>query len=38
MKQLLRGLSEKRTPEGICVLTARYTADPDRATQEWKGN
>lgn len=36
MKQLLRGLSEKRTPEGICVLTAHYTADPDRATQEWK--
>src|ERR1700704_1385178 len=36
MKELLRGLTEKRTPQGICVLTAHYTVDPDRATQEWK--
>jgi 2-polyprenyl-3-methyl-5-hydroxy-6-metoxy-1,4-benzoquinol methylase len=36
MRQLLRGLTEKRTPEGICVLTAHYSADPDRAAQQWK--
>ena len=33
MKDLIRGLVEKRTPEGICVLSAHYTADPDRADQ-----
>lgn len=36
MKDLIRGLVEKRTPEGICVLSAHYTADPDRAKPEWK--
>jgi hypothetical protein len=36
MKQLVKGLTEKRTPQGICVLTAHYSADPDRAKPEWK--
>ena len=36
MKELVRGLTEKRTPQGICVVTAHYTVDPERATQRWK--
>jgi len=36
MKELAKGLTEKRTPEGICVLRAHYTADPERRTAEWK--
>jgi hypothetical protein len=36
MKKLVRGLTEKRTPDGICVLNCHYTADPDRAKPEWK--
>jgi hypothetical protein len=35
MKQLVKGLSEKRTPQGICVMTCHYTADPERAKPEW---
>jgi len=27
MKELLRGLTKKRTPQGICVLTAHYTVE-----------
>ena len=36
MKEIVRGLTEKRTPEGICVLRTHYTADPERAKPEWK--
>jgi hypothetical protein len=36
MKELVKGLTEKRTPQGICVLTCHYTTDPDRAKPEWK--
>ena len=36
MKELVKGLTEKRTPGGICVLRAHYSADPDRAKPEWK--
>ncbi len=36
MRELLRGLTEKRTPQGICVLTAHYAVDPDRGTQGWR--
>jgi hypothetical protein len=36
MKELVRGLVEKRTPNGICVLRAHYTADPERRGPEWK--
>jgi hypothetical protein len=36
MKELAKGLTEKRTPDGICALTLHYTADPDRARPEWK--
>lgn len=36
MKELAKGLTEKRTPEGICVLRVHYTADPERRTAEWK--
>lgn len=36
MKELVRGLTEKRTPQGICVLRTHYTADPERAVPEWK--
>jgi hypothetical protein len=36
MKELVRGLTERRTPQGICVLRTHYTADPERAKPEWK--
>jgi len=36
MKELVKGLIEKRTPQGICVLSCHYSADPDRAKPEWK--
>lgn len=36
MKELVKGLIEKRTPQGICVLSCHYTADPERAQPEWK--
>jgi len=36
MKELAKGLTEKRTPEGICVLRVHYTADPERRAPEWK--
>lgn len=36
MKELVTGLTEKRTPEGICVLRAHYTADPERRVPEWR--
>jgi hypothetical protein len=36
MKELVKGLTEKRTPEAICVLRVHYSADPDRAKPEWK--
>jgi len=36
MKELVRGLTEKRAPKGTCVLNCHYTADPDRAKPEWK--
>jgi hypothetical protein len=36
MKELVKGLTEKRTPEGICVLRVHYTADPERRPPEWK--
>lgn len=36
MKEIVRGLTEKRTTDGICVLTCHYTADPERARPEWK--
>ena len=36
MKELVKGLMEKRTPQGTCVLIAHYSADPERATREWK--
>lgn len=36
MKELVKGLLEKRTPQGICVLNAHYTCDPERAKAEWK--
>lgn len=36
MKVLVKGLTEKRTPEGICVLSVHYSADPERAKPEWK--
>ncbi len=36
MKELVTGLTEKRTPEGICVLRVHYTADPERRAPEWK--
>jgi hypothetical protein len=36
MKELVKGLTEKRTPQGICVLNCHYAADPDRAKPEWK--
>jgi hypothetical protein len=36
MKEIVIGLTEKRTPEGICVLRAHYTADPERRRPEWK--
>jgi hypothetical protein len=36
MKQLMIGLTEKRTPQGICVLNVHYTADPERRAPEWK--
>lgn len=36
MKELVKGLTEKRTPEGICVLRVHYTADPERRAPEWK--
>ena len=36
MKELVKGLIEKRTPEGICVLNCHYSVDPDRAKPEWK--
>jgi len=36
MKELVKGLTEKRTPEDICVLRVHYTADPERRAPEWK--
>lgn len=36
MKELVKGVVEKRTPSGLCVLTVHYTADPERAKPEWK--
>src|SRR5208282_953720 len=36
MKELVTGLTEKRTPEGICVPRVHYTADPERRAPEWK--
>lgn len=36
MKELVKGLIEKRTPSGICALRCHYSADPDRAKPEWK--
>lgn len=36
MKELVKGLTETRTPTGICVLRAHYSADPERAKPEWK--
>jgi hypothetical protein len=36
MRELVKGLLEKRTPGGICVLRAHYSADPERAKPEWK--
>jgi hypothetical protein len=36
MKDVVRGLTEKRTPAGIPVFFVHYTADPDRAVPEWK--
>ena len=36
MKELVKGLTETRTPSGICVLRAHYSADPERAKPEWK--
>ena len=36
MKRLAQGLTEKRTPQGLCVLSCHYTADPERAQPEWK--
>ena len=36
MRKLVKGLTEKRTPEGLCVLSAHYSADPERASAEWK--
>ena len=36
MKEVVKGLTEKRTPEGICVLRVHYTADPERRAPEWK--
>ncbi len=36
MKELAIGLTEKRTPQDICVLRLHYTADPERRTEEWK--
>jgi hypothetical protein len=36
MKELVKGLIEKRTPGGVCVLRAHYSADPERAKPEWK--
>jgi hypothetical protein len=36
MKQIVQGLTEKRTPQGLCVLSCHYTADPERAKPEWK--
>jgi hypothetical protein len=29
-------LIEKRTPNGFCVLSVHYSADPERAKPEWK--
>jgi hypothetical protein len=36
MKELVKGLTEKRTPEDTCVLRVHYTADPERRAPEWK--
>jgi len=36
MRELVKGLVEKRTPNGICVLRVHYSADPERAKPEWK--
>jgi hypothetical protein len=36
MKELVKGLTEKRTPGGTCVLRVHYSADLDRAKPEWK--
>ena len=36
MKELVKGLTEKRTPGGTCVLRAHYSADPERDKPEWK--
>jgi hypothetical protein len=36
MKELVKGLTEKRNPGGTCVLRVHYSADPDRAKPEWK--
>ncbi len=36
MKELVDGLTEKRTPEGICVLRAHYNRRP-RASEDRNG-
>jgi len=36
MKKIVQGLTEKRTPQGLCVLSCHYSADPERAKAEWK--
>lgn len=34
--ELRKGLTVKYTPSGFCVAKLHYTADPDKATPEWK--
>jgi len=36
VKHLATGVLEKRTPQGVCVLSVHYTADPERRDPEWK--
>ena len=36
LKELVKGLTEMRTRDGICVQRAHYSADPERAKPEWK--
>ena len=35
-KQLVTGVTEMRTPQGLAVLRVHYSADPERAKPDWK--
>ena len=36
VQELATGVTERRTPENICVLRVHYSADPERRSLEWK--